>query len=475
MHIHILGICGTFMGGVALLAQQKGFRVSGQDQNVYPPMSTQLQQQGIELVSGYEADYLRCNEPDMVVIGNALSRGCPAVEYTLNHHLPYRSGAQWLSEFILNDKWVLAVSGTHGKTTTSSILAWILEYAGLKPGFLIGGVPENFGLSARHSDSIFFVVEADEYDTAFFDKRSKFVHYHPKTVIINNIEFDHADIFADLQAIETQFHHFVRTIPSEGLIIRSQVGDEKDPAFASSQAIDRVLKRGCWTPVQSFSSTAETDWRARIIAKTNGKCDGSVFEIYHQGHGYPAVQWRLIGRHNVENALAAVAAAHHAGVPVAVAVAALSAFKNVKRRMELKAKIHDVAIYDDFAHHPSAIATTLNGLRQQVGTESIYAILEPRSNTMKMQIHNQHLPQALQQADRVFFFLPQGYENRFDDVVAALGDKISSFNDLNAMIQAIEVAARQESSRPLHLLVMSNGSFGGLHEQLQQRLEENLS
>ncbi|MDH5183563.1 MAG: UDP-N-acetylmuramate:L-alanyl-gamma-D-glutamyl-meso-diaminopimelate ligase, partial [Gammaproteobacteria bacterium] len=374
MHIHILGICGTFMGGIALLAREMGHEVSGSDANVYPPMSTQLEEQGIRLMEGYDPSHLD-PEPDMVVIGNAMSRGNPVVEYVLNRGLPYTSGPQWLAEHVLQGRWVLAVAGTHGKTTTASMLAWILEYAQLKPGFLIGGIPQNFGLSARAGEMPFFVVEADEYDTAFFDKRSKFVHYRPRTLVINNLEFDHADIFADLAAIQRQFHHLVRTIPAEGLIIHPQ----------SETNVDEVLAQGCWTPLESFDLAAG-NWQANKLSS-----DGSRFEVWLEGKVLGEVDWALMGDHNVNNCIAAIAAARHAGVPVEHAINAMAEFENVKRRMEVRGEVNGVTVYDDFAHHPTAISTTLDGLRQRVGEQRIIALLEPRSNTMRMGVHKQEL------------------------------------------------------------------------------------
>lgn len=458
MHIHILGICGTFMGGIALLAQQKGHQVTGQDLNVYPPMSTQLEQHGIALTQGYGIEPL-LDEPDMVVIGNALSRGNPAVEHVLNHNMSYTSGAQWLADYILKDCWVLAVAGTHGKTTTASMLAWILEYAGLAPGFLIGGVPENFGVSSRSGDTPFFVVEADEYDTAFFDKRSKFVHYHPRTAIINNVEFDHADIFKDLDAIKTQFHHFVRTIPSEGLIISP----------GQDHQVKSVLEMGNWSQNEQFGPypNPELTWNFKILTSTQGALDGSRFEVIcnHQVAG--EVNWSLIGEHNVSNAIAAIAAARHSGIPVQHAIDALGEFKNVKRRLEIKGHINQVTVYDDFAHHPTAIATTIDGLRKKVASERILAILEPRSNTMKMQVHNQELPASLEQADRVFIYLPADYADKFDDLLKQLGDKIHPFHSVDELVSAVmhQVQARD------HLLVMSNGGFEGIHQKLLKALE----
>ena len=382
MHIHILGICGTFMGGIAALAKAAGHTVTGCDSNVYPPMSTQLEAMGIELISGFDADQLSL-APDLYVIGNVVKRGMPLMEAILDQGLPYVSGPQWLAEHVLAGRWVLAVAGTHGKTTTSSMLAWILEDAGLAPGFLIGGIPENFGVSARlpgapraepGGQSPFFVIEADEYDTAFFDKRSKFVHYRPRTAVLNNLEFDHADIFADLAAIETQFHHLVRTVPGKGRLVVN----------GREASLDRVLARGCWTPVERFGESGE--WSCGPV-DADGACD-----ILLVGMPQGRLNWSLLGEHNRLNALAAIAAARHVGVPPAVAIDALSRFANVKRRMEVKGVAGGVTVYDDFAHHPTAIATTLAGLRAKVGAARILAVLEPRSNTMKLGTMKAELP-----------------------------------------------------------------------------------
>ncbi len=458
MHIHILGICGTFMGGVALLARANGHKVTGQDANVYPPMSTQLEEQGIDLISGFDSQPIKEFSPDVVVIGNALSRGNAAVEYVLENNIAYTSGAQWLSENILANRWVLAVAGTHGKTTTASMLAWILQYAGLEPGFLIGGVPENFGLSARNGNEPFFVVEADEYDTAFFDKRSKFVHYHPRTVVLNNLEFDHADIFEDLAAIKKQFHHLVRTIPGKGLIIHP----------SDDIAIDDVLSMGCWSEKEAYSKTNTIGWSVKLLADSSSvEADGSKFEVYWNGDLQGIVQWELIGQHNVDNAIVAIAAARHAGVPAKYAIDALAEFKNVKRRLEVRGVVNGVTVYDDFAHHPTAIATTLDGLRKKVGAEQrIFAILEPRSNTMKMQIHNTVLPDALAKADKVFLYLPGDYATKFDDTIEMLGEKCQAFDDINLMRQAI----LSDTHSSDHLLIMSNGGFEGIHQKLLDEL-----
>ncbi|MEW8100411.1 MAG: UDP-N-acetylmuramate:L-alanyl-gamma-D-glutamyl-meso-diaminopimelate ligase [Candidatus Thiodiazotropha endolucinida] len=453
MHIHILGICGTFMGGIALLARALGHRVSGSDANVYPPMSTQLEQAGIDLMEGFEADHLQ-PAPDMVVVGNAMSRGNPAVEAMLNRGLPYTSGPQWLTEHVLQGRWVLAVAGTHGKTSTASLLAWILEQAGLQPGFLIGGVPENFGLSARLGDSPFFVVEADEYDTAFFDKRSKFVHYRPRTLIMNNLEFDHADIFDDLAMIQRQFHHLVRTVPAEGLII-SPLSDGN---------ISDVLDMGVWTPLEFFDPEIEAGWHAEHTA-----ADGHSFDVVCEGEMQGRVSWELIGNHNVANALAALAAARHAGVRPGVAIDAFSGFKNVKRRMELCGEVNGVRVYDDFAHHPTAIATTLDGLRKQVGDARIIALLEPRSNTMKRGVHADRLADALRAADQVMMFMPEDLQWDAAAALASLGDKAELFSDTASM-----VSLAVEMSRPGdHILVMSNGGFEAIHQRLLDALKSS--
>lgn len=456
MHIHILGICGTFMGGIAVLAQAAGHTVTGCDANVYPPMSTQLEAQGIKLIEGFSPEQTKLN-PDIYVIGNVVARGNPLMEEILNRGLPYISGPQWLSENVLQGKWVMAVAGTHGKTTTSSMLAWVLEYAGLAPGFLIGGVPENFGVSARlpqapeqdaKSVSPFFVIEADEYDTAFFDKRSKFVHYRPRTAILNNLEFDHADIFEDLTAIEKQFHHLVRTVPQLGLVVKN--GQEA--------SLERVIAKGCWTPVEDFGTDA--NWQ---LANASG--DGS-FDVLYQGQLQGRVTWDLLGEHNQMNALAVIAAARHAGVAVETSIAALGAFKNVKRRMETKGTVNGVTVYDDFAHHPTAIETTVAGLRAKVGKANIIAVLEPRSNTMKLGVMKDALPASLTQADTVFC-----YSANLDwDAAAALqpiAHKASTFDDLTELVTAIVGKARAGD----HILVMSNGGFGGIHQKILDQLK----
>lgn len=443
MHIHILGICGTFMGGIALLARAAGHKVTGCDANVYPPMSTQLIEQGIDLVDGYDAGQLALN-PDLFVVGNTIKRGNPLLEAVLDRNLAYVSGPQWLAENILRGRWVLGVAGTHGKTTTTALLAWILEEAGLAPSFLVGGVPQGFGVSARLTDSPFFVIEADEYDTAFCDKRSKFIHYRPRTAILNNLEFDHADIFADLAAIETQFHHLVRTLPGNGLIVSN--GQEA--------TLDRVLERGCWTPVERFN--VPTGWRAELAT------DGG-FEVYlgEQLQGRVA-HFDLAGEHNRANAIAALAAARHAGVPVAVGLGALESFRGVKRRLEVRGEVRGVTVIDDFAHHPTAIRVTVAGLRQRMGQNGrILAVLEPRSNTMRLGTMKAQLPDSLAEADKVFCYASNlGWDPA--EALAPLGEKSRTFADLDALVSAV-LAEAQAGDR---VLVMSNGGFGGIHDKL---------
>ncbi|UVW28230.1 UDP-N-acetylmuramate:L-alanyl-gamma-D-glutamyl-meso-diaminopimelate ligase [Massilia sp. H6] len=463
MHIHILGICGTFMGGLAVLAKEAGHRVTGCDANVYPPMSTQLEAQGIELIQGYGPEQVSLN-PDLYVIGNVMTRGNPLIEEILNRGLKYVSGPQWIGEHILRDKWVLAVAGTHGKTTTSSMLAWILEDAGYAPGFLIGGVPMNFGVSARlHGDkpsgaagSDFFVIEADEYDTAFFDKRSKFVHYHARTAVLNNLEYDHADIFPDIGAIETQFHHLVRTVPGVGRLIVN--GDETSLA--------RVIKRGCWSEKELFGSSEGANWG---MVEHPG---GASFDVLFNGDAQGTVHWNLTGHHNRSNALAAIAAARHVGVPTSQAIDALSRFQNVKRRMEVRGKVNEITVYDDFAHHPTAIATTVGGLRQKLGAGGdqagrILAVLEPRSNTMKLGAMKDALPGSLKDADLVFGFgSQQALGWSLADALKPLGNIAHSFDQVDYMVQAIVQAAQPGD----HILVMSNGGFGGVHQKLLDAL-----
>ncbi|MFZ6688125.1 UDP-N-acetylmuramate:L-alanyl-gamma-D-glutamyl-meso-diaminopimelate ligase [Undibacterium sp. SXout11W] len=454
MHIHILGICGTFMGGLAVLAKEAGHTVTGCDANVYPPMSTQLEAQGIQLTQGFGAEQVAL-EPDLYVIGNVVSRGNPLMEEILNRGLPYVSGPQWMGEHILRDKWVLAVAGTHGKTTTSAMLTWILEYAGYAPGFLIGGVPLNFGISARlhgKQSSDFFVIEADEYDTAFFDKRSKFVHYHAKTAILNNLEYDHADIFPDVTAIETQFHHLVRTVPGVGRLIVNG----KDESLA------RVVARGCWSEKEFFGQ--DQAWRLVLS-------EGEDFDVYFNDELQGTVHWQLNGEHNRQNALAAIAAARHVGVTPAIAIAALAEFVNVKRRMEIRGVERGVTVIDDFAHHPTAITTTVAGLRRKLGTARILAVLEPRSNTMKLGTMKQALPDSLKEADLVFGFgAHEGKDALGWDLAEALsplGNKAQSFHQLPELVEAIVAVARPGD----HVLVMSNGGFGGVHQKILTALK----
>ncbi len=454
MHIHILGICGTFMGGVAQLARAAGHRVTGCDAGVYPPMSTQLEAAGIELIEGYSVDQTGLN-PDCFVIGNAISRGNPLLEEILDRGLPYVSGPQWLADNVLRGRWVLAVAGTHGKTTTASMLAWILEDAGLSPGFLIGGVPMNFGVSARLSgaqaDSPFFVIEADEYDTAFCDKRSKFVHYRPRTVVLNNLEFDHADIFTDLAAIETQFHHLVRILPRQGLVVSN----------AAESALERVLERGCWTPVERFN--LPTGWHA------DGNDASGALRLLQGNTVLAESRWALTGAHNRANAMAALLAARHVGVPLERGMEALSRFENVKRRMELRGTERGVSVYDDFAHHPTAIATTVAGLRRKVGAGEkgarILAVLEPRSNTMKLGVMKAQLPGSLAEADRVFCYAANlGWDAA--EALAPMGAKASVVDNLDTLVAQVAAEARTGD----HILVMSNGGFGGIHGKLLEAL-----
>ncbi|GIC77244.1 UDP-N-acetylmuramate:L-alanyl-gamma-D-glutamyl-meso-diaminopimelate ligase [Moritella sp. F3] len=468
-HIHILGICGTFMGGIAVLAKQLGYKVTGSDANVYPPMSTQLEEQGIELIEGYDPSQLD-PAPDMVIVGNAMSRGNPCVEYMLNRKLAYTSGPQWLSEHLLQHRYVIAASGTHGKTTTAAMVAWILEYAGLEPGFLIGGVPQNFTESARLGGGYFFVIEADEYDTAFFDKRSKFVHYQPNTLIMNNLEYDHADIFPDLAAIQRQFHHVVRTVPGNGLILMP----DNEPA------LDEVKAQGCWTPVQRLSLESgemgdkDSHWQAKKL-----RADASEFEVYCKGELAGTVKWNLIGEHNLQNGMMAIAAAHYAGVELSQAIAGLGEFKTPKRRMEVKGEVQGIRVYDDFAHHPTAITTTLAGLRAAVGDERIIAVLEPRSNTMRMGTHQQALAQSLTVADDVLLYQPEGLDWNLQPVADELcvSDSSSTKNDDKAVIhQQIDSLIGEISKRahtqdgPCHVLIMSNGGFAGIHDKLLAKL-----
>lgn len=446
MHIHILGICGTFMGGIAVIAREAGHEVTGCDSSVYPPMSTQLVSHGIKLIEGYDPGQIEL-KPDIFVIGNVVSRGNPLMEEILNRNLQYISAPQWLSENVLKDKWVLAVSGTHGKTTTSSMLAWILEYAGMKPGFLIGGIPENFSVSSRlSSDSSFFVIEADEYDTAFFDKRSKFVHLQPRTAILNNLEYDHADIFVDLASIMQQFHHFIRLIPENGLIITN--GREEN--------LEEVLAKGCWTPVEKIG--VDNGWQARALGNDST-------DILFRGKSQGTLNWGLMGEHNRMNALAALAAAHHVGVTIETGITALEKFKNVKRRMELCGVENGITVYDDFAHHPTAIQTTLEGLRNKVNDARIIAVLEPRSNTMKMGTWQNRLAESLKAADLVFCYTSNlGWD--VQEALKPMGSRAVSSDNLEKLIEAIIVATHPGD----YVLIMSNGGFGGIQQKILHSL-----
>ena len=453
MHVHILGICGTFMGGIAAIAKAAGHRVTGSDKNVYPPMSTQLEALGIELTSGFEAAQLH-PRPDVVVVGNVMTRGIPVIEALLESSIPYTSGPEWLAREVLRDVHVLGVAGTHGKTTTSSMLAWILEYAGRTPGFLIGGVPGNFPVSARLGGRKFFVIEADEYDTAFFDKRAKFVHYRPRTVILNNLEFDHADIYESLGAIQKQFHHLVRTIPGSGRVVWNAVDDN----------LRATLAQGSWTPLEGFARAPREGVTWSLDVEEGG--DFSKFVVLEAGRPVGTVRWDSLGGHNAENALAAIGAARHAGVPVSQSIAALAEFRGVKRRMELRGEVGGIAVYDDFAHHPTAIATTIDGLRRKVGGKRIVAVLEPRSATMKMGVHKDTLGPSLTAADAVWMFAPPDLGWDAESVVKSLGPKgrvARSVDELVAGLAAGSVDGDQ-------VLIMSNGGFGGLHGKLLEAL-----
>jgi len=448
VHLHILGICGTFMGGIAALAQAAGHQVTGSDQHVYPPMSDRLAALGIAIREGYDPAHLD-PEPDCVVVGNVISRGNPLLEAVLDRGLPYLSGPEWLARHVLQDRWVLAVAGTHGKTTTSSLLAHILEQAGLAPGFLIGGVPANFGETARLGRTPFFVVEADEYDTAFFDKRAKFVHYRPRTLVLNNLEYDHADIYPDLAAIERQFHHLIRTVPGQGaLIVNGQ-----DAALA------RTLGLGCWTPVTSFGRPS--GWHARLLAE-----DGSRFEVWDGASRQGAVEWPLFGNHNVDNALAALLAARHAGVPPDVGCAALTSFAGVRRRLERRGEVAGVTIYDDFAHHPTAIAATLETMRRRVGSARLIAVAELRSNTMRLGTHRAALAGALAAADECWVAAP-GSDWDVAGCLAPLGSHAQAVADTDALLAALPPRLLPGDQ----VVVMSNGGFDGFHARLMAALD----
>lgn len=454
MHIHILGVCGTFMGGIAALARAAGHRVTGSDQNVYPPMSDQLTALGIDLIDGYDPGQLAL-KPDVVVIGNVMSRGNALIEALLDSGIPYTSGPEWLSRHILANRWTLAVAGTHGKTTTSSILTWLLEHAGLNPGFLIGGVPGNFNVTARLGSGRHFVVEADEYDTAFFDKRAKFVHYRPRTAVLNNLEHDHADIYPDVAAIQWQFHQLLRMVPHNGLVV----------ANAADVHVMEVIDKGCWTPVERFAATASGDTAWYAVIEPGG--DYSSFLIMEGEREVGAVQWSMLGRHNAENALAAILAARHAGVDVATSIEALRSFTGVRRRMEVRGVENGVTVYDDFAHHPTAIDTTIDGLRRRIGNARLIAVLEPRSNTMKLGTHRDAIAKSLSHADRVWMY--QGPSVHWDVAgsVAALGERASVAKDLDQLIAALAKEARPGD----HVLIMSNGGFGGIHLKLLAALK----
>jgi UDP-N-acetylmuramate: L-alanyl-gamma-D-glutamyl-meso-diaminopimelate ligase len=446
------------MGGIAVLAKQAGHEVSGSDSNVYPPMSTQLLEQGIGLCEGFNASDIPA-DVDEVVIGNAMSRGNEAVEYVLNNNIRYSSGPEWLSKNVLNDRWVLAVAGTHGKTTTSSMLAWMLEYAGLNPGFLIGGIPANFGLSARSGDAPFFVVEADEYDTAFFDKRSKFVHYHPRTAVLNNLEFDHADIFEDLDAIKKQFHHFVRTIPGDGLIVKN--GEDKN--------IEDVLDMGCWSQVAAFHKGHDPDHEKDDWSICDVSDDGKCFSVQLDGKAVAEVQWSLHGSFNRLNALAAMAAAQHAGVPIELSCEALKTFKGIKRRLEVRGVINGVTVYDDFAHHPTAIEETLAAMKEVRGSGKVFAVLEPRSNTMRMGVHKDALSNSWQQADAICLYQPENMDWDLADMVRQSETTASLFSSTQAIIDHLLSQAKTGD----HVLIMSNGGFEGIHQRLLDALQGN--
>ncbi|WP_226597615.1 UDP-N-acetylmuramate:L-alanyl-gamma-D-glutamyl-meso-diaminopimelate ligase [Marinobacter nauticus] len=461
MHIHILGICGTFMGSLAVIARELGHKVTGSDQGVYPPMSTQLEAQGIALTEGYRPENLE-SKPDLVLIGNAMSRGNPEVEAVLNRRIDYMSGPEWLAREVLRHRWVMAVAGTHGKTTTTAMLLWILDQAGFDAGYLVGGVPQDFPVSARLGSSDFFVIEADEYDSAFFDKRSKFIHYRPNTLILNNLEFDHADIFDNVEAIERQFHHLVRTVPSQGLIVR--------PAL--DRHLDNALEMGCWSPVQDTAIGSEisrtADWRAELLAE-----DGSRFMVIHHEQPVATLKWNLTGLHNVRNALSAIAAARHVGVTPDHAVAALCRFSGVKRRMELVGEIGGVRVYDDFAHHPTAIASTLEGLRNRVGDEPILAIIEPRSNTMKQGVHKQTLIPSAALADRVLW----GNLSDMDWLPELVDSWRAEYGELDhhrveASVEQLIEKALEGLPETCHIVIMSNGGFGGIHRKLVAELEK---
>jgi len=449
LHLHIIGVCGTFMGGIAAIAREAGHRVTGSDRNVYPPMSTQLAALGVDVIEGYEPDQLKL-KPDVFVIGNVMSRGNALIEALLDSGARYESGPEWLARNVLHDRWVLGVAGTHGKTTTTSLLAWILEHAGLAPGFLVGGVPLDFNVSARLGGGRHFVVEADEYDTAFFDKRAKFVHYRPRTAILNNLEHDHADIYPDVASIQRQFHLLLRAVPSNGRLVVN----------AADRNLAGVLEMGCWTPVQRFTAGpgVASDWRI----EADPAAGFGSFTVFHGERRVGEVAWNMLGRHNAENALAALVAAEHAGVDPQAALEALRRFGGVRRRLEVRGVVRDITVYDDFAHHPTAITTTLDGVRRKAGRGRVFAVLEPRSNTMKLGTHKAALAESLRGADRVFVY--QSPEVKWDvtDAMAPLGRLATVHQDLGPLTEALAGAAQPGD----HLVLMSNGSFGGLHERL---------
>lgn len=467
MHIHILGICGTFMGSLGVLAKQLGYSVTGSDQNVYPPMSTQLQEQGITLSQGYDPAHFagpEADSPDMIVIGNTCSRGNPAVEYILENNLPYCSGPQWLSDHVLKDRWVLAVAGTHGKTTTTSMLTWILESAGLEPGYLVGGVPKNFSTSARLGKAPFFVIEADEYDSAFFDKRSKFIHYRAKTAILGNLEFDHADIFPNLASIQAQFNHLLKTIPQSGLVI----------APLHNANLDAVFAKGIWCPQQFFTigDDAQAQWRVQPLDK-----QGAHFKVSYsnaEGEVHGEVKWDLLGNHNIQNGAAALAAACHVGVSLEDGCKALSAFAGVKRRLELLGKFAGVKLYDDFAHHPTAIKTTLDGFRARLDESAesgrLICVIEARSNTMKMGYHQATLAASLSAANLVIWYKSEATKLDLVAIGDESGTDFRSFSNTDAIISEVV----QEAVAGDHVIIMSNGGFEGIHQRLAEALSKKI-
>jgi UDP-N-acetylmuramate: L-alanyl-gamma-D-glutamyl-meso-diaminopimelate ligase len=456
MHLHIIGICGTFMGGIAALARAAGHRVTGSDANVYPPMSTQLESLGIALIDGYDPGQLDL-KPDLVLVGNVMSRGNALIERLLDSELPFTSGPQWLAENVLRGREVAAVAGTHGKTTTSAMLAWILDQSGREPGFLIGGIPANFGASAHAGAGSAFVIEADEYDTAFFDKRAKFVHYRPRHLVLTNLEFDHADIYPDLAAIQRQFHHLMRTVPARGGIAWN----------TADRALAATLEMGCWTPLTGFArEAAGAEWRVRLLER-----DGSAFELLHRDQPAGSVRWPLIGMHNVENGLAAVVCAAGMGVPPAQSAAALAGFIGVRRRLELRGEVRGIRVYDDFAHHPTAVAATIDGVQRQAAGSRVVAVLEPRSNTMRLGVHNAELAASLAAADRVWLYQPAGLDWNVDSVAGEIGSKATVARELPRLVDALASELRAGD----RVLIMSNGGFGGLHERLLQALRERRS